>query len=155
MCAYLSCHRNTLLGGVFALLISLNPAYAEQGVYKWTDDQGNVHYGQVPPTDSNAQSVRTKAHQPDSESQQRLTEQLEAFEERQLEREAQKQATLKAEEEQAIKDRNCLAAKNNLKILQGNPRSLVKVGDSFQRLSEEQRQAKISEAKQTVEKFCN
>jgi|GEM_PF-3876098 len=49
--------RESLFIGLALSLVVVTPVLAE-GVYKWTDAQGKVHYGDVPPaTEQNAKGV--------------------------------------------------------------------------------------------------
>ena len=52
---------------ILSLFISLIPISSYAAVYKWTDDDGNVHYSQTKPT--NAQSKRMKMAPPPQQDQ--------------------------------------------------------------------------------------
>lgn len=53
---------------IMALFAMCGPLLAAS-VQKWTDAQGNVHYGDSPPPGSNTQAVRVKAAPPSSHPQ--------------------------------------------------------------------------------------
>lgn len=127
-------------------------------IYKWTDDSGEVHYTQMrPPNGVAAQEIQGAPPPAESEetirhNQQRLQQQLDAIEERRTEQEAiEKQSREIAK----IDEKNCITAQGNLAKLQqgGIKRYLTPEGEVI-RLTEEDRQQRISEAQQQVDKYC-
>ena len=70
-----------------------------------------------------------------------------------LEEKKQQQEELQA---QARREANCEAARNNLGILQGPSNRLIKrPGGDYQRLTEEERQTRIREAEEIIERDCD
>jgi hypothetical protein len=61
-----------------------------------------------------------------------------------------------AEHKQAeqIRAENCRRARDNLTALQNHGRVSIKEGDTYRALSEEERQAKVSETEGKVAQFC-
>jgi len=57
--------QRTLL---FAALILMNSMFISNmsfaGIYKWVDDEGNVHYGQQRPNDASSQRMNVQQHPP-------------------------------------------------------------------------------------------
>ena len=50
---------------VSVLLVTISAGiHASDGVYKWVDDEGNVHFGAKPPEDSNAESILAPKEKP-------------------------------------------------------------------------------------------
>jgi Domain of unknown function (DUF4124) len=130
-------------------------------IYKWTDDSGEVHYTQTPPPNGVAAQEIQGAHPPAGSEdtirheQQRLQQQLDAFEERRAEQEEQEAIEKQAREIAKIDEKNCITAQGNLAKLQqgGIKRYLTPEGEVI-RLTEEDRQQRISEAQQQVDKYC-
>lgn len=97
-------------------------AHAE--LYKWTDNQGKVHYTDQPPT-VNAQTVKhPQSGQAETTTQatQTLNEKDQAYQKR---REEAEQARVKAEkeaEQARIQRENCDKARTNLNTLQNRSR---------------------------------
>ena len=96
--------QHSILAAVLALTLAGTPALAE--VYKWVDAEGNVHYGDRPPS-SGEQSHslelppapdRDSDHGARSRQQQRL---LEAFEAERTERELAEAEAAEAKRERA------------------------------------------------------
>lgn len=128
------------------------------GVYKWTDDAGSTHYTQFPPT--GRESVKVRAAPPPAEDPQaaleKMREKMGGFEERQKQqRESVKQARTQ-EGFERTREENCEIAHNNMAVLQqgGNQRYRTADGQII-RMTEEDKQARISETEQQIKDFCN
>lgn len=103
--------KHRLLPSVLCLL-SFGACAGE--IYKWVDDNGNVHYGDRPQSNS-AQTVKVRPHsfgEENAQGRRRLQRRLlEAFEqERAQKREAQEQA----KQEREKRDRQCQLAQTDL-----------------------------------------
>ena len=88
--------------------------------------------------------------------QKKLQEQLKAFDERRAEQKEEETLRKLEQEDREINEKNCITAKNNLGKLQqgGIKRYLTPEGDVI-RLTEEDRQRRISEANKQVKQYCN
>ncbi len=143
---------------LFLLIILAGLATGSQaGMYKWVDEDGQTVYSQSPP--AAGQSTRIKPPPPPAETpeeaRQRLNLQLQKFEDKAEDKELAGQKAIKEEELAEVFKKNCAAAQNNLFFLESNPRKLVGQPDgSYVRLTEEERQQKMQEAREQVEKFC-
>jgi len=145
---------------LLATLLLQSPAFGD--IYKWTDKTGEVHYTQTPPPDGIAtQQIEgapppAESQQSIHEEQQRLQERLEAFDERRAQQEEEETIRKLEKENSEINEKNCITAQNNLaKLHQGGiKRYLTPEGDVI-RLTEEERQRRISEANKQVEQYCN
>jgi len=42
------------------LIILISPTLAIGGVYKWTDEEGKIHFGDKPPTESSIEEIKIK-----------------------------------------------------------------------------------------------
>jgi flagellar biosynthesis GTPase FlhF len=143
---------------VITLLLQ-SPVFAD--IYKWIDDSGEVHYTQTPPpggiATENIQGAPPPAEsaQINDAEQQKLQQQLDAYEERRAEQQKQQSTENQRREVAEIDKENCSAAQANLANLQqgGVKRYLTPAGEVI-RLTEEDRQQRISEAQEQVEKYC-
>jgi hypothetical protein len=146
--------RHTTVFSIF-LLLAMNQAGA--AMFKWTDANGNVQYGQHPPAGVDAEYLKAdqqpKAGTPATPS---LQEQVEALDKR-LAQEAEQKAK-EAQKEQDAENRkiNCTNARKNLEQLNMGGHRLTRMPDgSYERLDEKQKQAEITKNQQAVKDFCD
>ena len=128
-------------------------------IYKWTDSEGNVHYGARPPTNQAKQIKVQKgpaysgkpAAKAGSSSDARKTL-LDAFDK---ERKDKADATAKASKEKAIRDKNCTAARKRVASLSIGGR-IYDVSEKGERryLEAEEIKKNLAEARKVVEKWC-
>lgn len=124
-------------------------------MYKWVDDEGQVQYSQSPPPGRPAQTVKTPPKVDSKAAREKLKQQLQDFELRGDKRQEQAEADQKTKEQAGERKAACEAARERLAKLDGNPRILQYAEDgSSKRLTEEERQAAIAEARKQVEKHC-
>lgn len=138
---------------------ALSPALAA-GVYKWVDEQGQVHFGERPPAKGRAQELQLKV-QPaapaavPNEAERRDSEQrlLRAFEEEREQKKAQEQ---KSREDQAQRERNCALARDRLRRYRsaGSLYNLDQQGNRVT-LAEGERAAAEQRAEQDVARWCD
>jgi hypothetical protein len=143
--------RWAVLLGV-ALLAS--PAFG-QAVYKWTDEQGRVHYGDRP-THSNASSVGTTAPPASDPAavERRVQEQrlLEAFAE---ERREQKERAVKAEQDEKTRVANCARARDQVRGIQTAGQVYELDGQGNRRyLDDTRRSSALARARENVAHWC-
>ncbi|NIT63896.1 MAG: DUF4124 domain-containing protein [Gammaproteobacteria bacterium] len=139
--------------GSLLLLLAVPAARAE--IYRWVDEQGNVHYGDRP-AGQDAEGVEVDAgprRDPEAERRRaRRRKLLEAMEEEQeIERRQQEQAQAERKE----RERRCRIARNRLDSYR---RANVIYGydESGNRryLNDSERERAIAEARQAVEHWC-
>ena len=134
----------------------LTPASAE--IYKWTDANGETQYSQIPPPSGiKSEEIQGAPHPADNPgtTNDSLQEQVEIMNEDIAGQEIEeKKSALQKQIDDAF-ERNCTTATNNLAKLQegGNKRYLTPDG-KVTHLTEEQRQQRINEAKDQIDKFC-
>jgi hypothetical protein len=145
---------------ICALLVftAPSPAADSQNMYKWTDDQGEVHYTQFPPPGRKTEKMQPPpppAESPNASGND-LQQQLDAVEQQNQEqlqgaKDAQQWAQI-----QKIRRDNCKTAKQNLVNLQrgGNVRYMGPNGEVI-RLTEEDRQKRIDEANAQIKENCS
>jgi hypothetical protein len=139
-------------------LVIASPLALAQKIYKWVDKDGTVHYGSQPPG-HNAQEVRI--HQmpaaPAPEPAQKSGDKpppsfMESYEKEQKDKAA---AAAKAEQEKALRDKNCAIARKRLATLKIGGR-IVEADANGERkfLSDEEIQSRQQEAQKDVDKWC-
>ena len=132
------------------------------GIYKWTDASGEVHYTQTPPPNGIAtQKIQdapppAESQQSIHEEQQQLQERIDAMDERRARQDEDAAINKQHKENREIDEKNCITAQNNLAKLQqgGIKRYLTPEGEVI-RLTEEDRQRRITAANKQVEQYCN
>jgi hypothetical protein len=160
MTKYLLCTARKLMFP-FTLAASLAlismPAHCE--IYKWVDSNNEVQYTQMPPPQG-VESVRIDtlpgagADDP-AEDETRLEESIKASEEQKQQQEkTAADAELQAEITR-ISRQNCITARNNLEQLSRSGQIRYRTGDGeVLRLSEEDRNQRIEEARSQIKEFC-
>jgi hypothetical protein len=147
-----------MLGQTLSLLIVclLVAAPATGKTYRWVNDEGVTVYSQTPPPSGQAEVVKPPPPPPTgAETRTPMEERLKRLEAERAEQEKQAQERARAEAERERRQANCRAARRNLEALQGPPRRLfATAGGEFERFTEEERQARIEEAREQIEVFC-
>jgi len=130
---------------------------AQAAMYKWVDENGVTQYTQYPPPDRKVDVIAPPP--PPAEDPEGAQKKLEATLQKQDE---QKKAAATAEDEQAKataetqqREARCQAARKNLEALTTGGRKRVIGPDGVATyLAEEDRQARIVEAKKAIEESC-
>lgn len=145
------------IGGLLLAGLLITPAGAE--FYKWTDEQGRVHYGDRPP-DEGAQSVDvdpgSSSSSPipsDAERRDKTRRLLRAYDE---ERRIKQQQEQRQEAEAAERQKRCARARDRLRRYRhaGALYDLDQQGDR-QFLDHDQRRQAEARAARDVDKWCN
>lgn len=139
----------------FVLFFFTVNSYAD--IYKWIDDNGQVHYSQQLPPGQQADII--KAPPPPAIDPAKAQQEIDTLIEQQKANEqVSEDKTIQSEKEQKRArqiEKNCKAAKQNLKSYQDNPgRRLMDEHGNVTRPTEEERQQKIRESQQKVKEFC-
>ena len=139
----------------FVLFFFAANSYAD--VYKWLDDDGQVHYSQQPPPGQQAEMI--KAPPPPAIDPAKAQQEIDTLiEQQKAEEQTQQDQNKKSAQEQEREnqlEKNCQAAKQNLQAYQDNPgRRLMDDKGNVTRPTEEDRQQKIRESQQKVKEFC-
>jgi phage-related minor tail protein len=135
-------------------------AYA--GVYRWVDEEGVTHYTQTPPINEEA-TLLDEPTEPARSSDEawkelndRRLQQEDVDEDRELaaKKEAERR---KAAENKRIREQNCQAAKSNLTNLEGGraTRRVKTESGDYIRLTEEDHQQRLEQARKNIEEFCD
>lgn len=144
--------RLLLLG----LLVLSAPATAE--FYKWTDKDGNVHYGEKPPENTELQNIDTSTvNTMSAEESSRAARELNAtMEDRRAYQQRQEQAKAKEARQKQQMQKRCKYMRNDLANLNRQMR-IFHTNDQGERiyLDDEQRQKKIVELQKNVKQYCS
>ena len=140
------------------ILISSNAALAGK-IYKWTDAQGNVHYGSEKPADAEAEKMKvdtsTTGVDTGAEALDNLKQQADDEAERIKEEGIPEQPPVPSLPMKEVKKR-CQAARQDLATIQS--RGQLKERDEkgeVRYVSEEEKQRRIKAAKQQIREYCN
>lgn len=137
------------------LFITLLPAKAD--IYKWVDDESFVNFTQQPPADRPYEQITVPPPPPLSEEV--LIEENEAPDDAEATAEAQRQAEQQQAQQEAalaaFRQQSCEIAKQNLQTYEDNPgRRFINDAGEVTRPTEEERQLKMQQFRQDIEKFC-
>ena len=128
-------------------------------IYKWTDSEGNIHYGERPPSEQ-AKQIKipkgpssTSAPVSTPSNQQEATKKLlNAFDK---ERKDKADASAKAAKEKALRDKNCSISRKRVASysIGGRIYDITEQGER-RYLEEDEIKKGLAEAQKDVEKWC-
>lgn len=145
--------RRLILTG--SLLLALSTTAMAGQVYKWVDAQGNTHFGSQPPEGQQATSINTNVATPKTPAPAAVKPAAAA-----TDTDEQKTIDSKVKEDvakqEAERKQYCETVRTNLAQLQNNPRIRVQEEgkDEVRRITEEERQQRISEAEKAIAENC-
>lgn len=138
---------------LFTLLISFSVLTYATPIYKWVDQNGQVHFAGQPPLNQEAELInlqlpRTSTTAIATDNQEATSTQPE---------QATPAATPKiSKEEQQRRQRNCQIALKNKELLSANfNRRYQQEDGSVRPYTDEERQAKLTEAQALIKEFCD
>lgn len=132
---------------------------AEAAIYKWVDENGQTVYSETPPPKGTA-TTRLKEPPPPpvdpNAAMESLRNQAKAFEQRQEEQNKTENDTRQSAEREKQIQKNCEQLRKNLEVLTTNNQVREQTGDEQHRvLAEEERQARIKETRELIQKECS
>lgn len=136
-----------------AILISItNSGHAE--IYKWTDAQGNVHYSDIKPNQSNSEklSIKTNKTFKETRSPQDASSELDQINQTALEAQAEK---LKTESQKRDRENHCNSLRNNLKVLEENSRIKINENDEIRFLTDQEITDKKADYNEQIQELCS
>lgn len=145
----------TLAITLFAGLLLSGIACAQAAtIYKWTDNQGQVHFGSQPPAGYASERITTRSSntrffsEPASKqgTGQGVGESQKEIDARVKRKVAQEQAELQA---------FCTGMRTRLAQLKNNPRLFTEIDGETVHMDEEERQRRIRETEDKISEFCN
>ncbi len=142
---------------ITVFLLCLSPLSFAGKIYKWTDSEGNTHYGERPPSQKATQikvpkgPARTSTPSPVNQ-QDATNKLLDSFAK---ERKDKKEATNKAAVEKESRDKNCSRAKQRVASLKRGGRQ-YEITDRGERhfLSDADIQTRLLEAQKIADQWC-
>ena len=138
------------------MLVALSSATAYAGVYKWTDEDGKIHYSQTrPSSDIEAESLRIHGRKPQSDSTSDTDADKKKAEDKKKEQSDKKQESkLNAENAKNAKA-VCQTARKRLSIMKstGRIRERDEKGN-VNYLSDKQKKASMKKEQEVIKKFC-
>lgn len=143
--------RRMILTG--SLLLALSATATAGQIYKWVDAQGNTHFGAQPPEGQAAAEVNPNITQPKiapPATTPKLDEPQADTKQEALDQQA-RQAVAKHQKEL---DAYCEQVRKDLAQMKANPRVRVKVGDEIRRITEEERQDRMSKSEAAIKENC-
>lgn len=145
--------QRLLLLALFAMTV---PALASaDSVYRWTDENGVVHFGDREPSGRSSERVSVKTGKPSGDGErQSPQEQVEALDKNQAERERRENETAVEEARRKQREARCQTAQANLEAINSNARIRVTDNDGQRYLSPEEITEKKQQFEQIVEESC-
>ena len=122
-------------------------------VYKWTDDNGTIHYGDKRPKD--VQSKTLKVNSKSSAPQTPVQEQLKSLEEKESQ---ESLAKSEKEKELQLKNNNeqrCDQAKSNLQTIENNARIRIEENGELRYMTQEEITKKKDDMRKIVDEACS
>jgi len=144
--------------GALLVFATASPAVDTQDIYKWTDDQGEVHYTQFPPSGHKAEKLHGAP--PPAESPEilrdNLQKQVDTMEQQNKEQIQGAKDAKQWVEIQKIRRSNCETARKNLTNLnRGGRVRYVGANGEVMHMSEEERQKRIDETNKQIKGNCS
>lgn len=142
--------RSLIVAG--SLLFALSGSLMAGQIYKWVDAQGVTHFGAQPPAGQAAETLNTVVAPPKPAMPANTPEQAATgdTEQREIDRKVKEQVA----SQEAERKRYCETLRTNLAQLENNPRVRVEENGEVRRITEEERQSRIAEAKQKIGENC-
>ncbi|SCZ62920.1 DUF4124 domain-containing protein [Thiohalomonas denitrificans] len=131
-------------------LVLAAPAVAK--MYKWTDNEGNIHYSQIPPEGREAREIAAPPKVRPQQAEEPAQDKTAQPEGEESAKEPELTPEQQAEREQLYR-RNCDAAQKNLKLFQ-NARRIMENGELVI-ITEEDRAKRLESTREQIEKYCN
>lgn len=134
-----------------ALLLTVIMVFASSafaGLYKWVDDEGNVHYSQKRPRDQQFKKLKAPPPAPGD------SKPLYQSSEDESKNSGSDTASLETAKNKKVREQNCVNAKKNLNAYQVYRRIKDKDGN-VKTIDEKVRATQIKRAQQAIKDFCN
>ncbi|MGH8436612.1 MAG: DUF4124 domain-containing protein [Pseudomonas sp.] len=146
--------RRMILTG--SLLLALSATAMASQVYKWVDAQGITHFGAQPPQGQDATSINTVAAPPKlpvptaAPAPAPAPDSPADTEQKAIDDKVKKDVAT----QEAERKKYCETVRTNLAQLQNNPRLREVVNGETRRLTEEERQGRITESEKAIAENC-
>jgi len=141
------------LAGILTSVYCLQ-VYAD--VYKWVDEQGEVHYSQFPPENKKAETLKIPAGGEPEAERKSLERQLFEVEKIETQRKQELEKKKQQADDQDLRKENCRRARAKLESLDTGTNILeIDQQGNAKRLKEEERQIRLKVAKNDIAKWCD
>ncbi len=152
--------RKTFVTGFALAFAACIAAGAHAQAYRWTDKNGHVQYGDVPPPGVRATplTISTPPVLTGTGEKPPLTpaQEEQQFRKRQLEKQKAEEKTAQEREQAEAKKQNCASAQESLRVLQSGQR-VARVDAKGERyyLDDAQRAQETARAQEAVKQWCD
>ncbi|PTS83014.1 DUF4124 domain-containing protein [Pseudomonas sp. HMWF032] len=138
-----------------SLMLAMSATAMASQVYKWVDAKGVTHFSAQPPQGQEATSINTAvpALKPAANEEPKPAPTFESIanpEQAAIDEKVKKDVAAK----EAERKKYCENVRTNLAQLQNNPRLSMEVDGEVRRLTEDERQARISETQKSITDNC-
>ena len=138
---------------VFSFLLAA-PSFAASDVYKWTDDDGTIHYSDKKPKYFESKSLKIKAGRT-SRTRRSAQEQANTLNEQETQKLAAQAEKLKGDTLKRENDARCQAIRDNLKKIAENSRIKINDNGELRYLTPEEISTKTKQYQQTLKDKCS
>ncbi|UZE95590.1 DUF4124 domain-containing protein [Alkalimarinus alittae] len=145
-------HALLIASAILTFSLATNHSHATN-VYKWTDDNGVIHYGDKRPEGAKTETLRVESRS--SAPRTSPIDQLDTIKEQQEKEDLAKQeqqAGDKVKEQQKLR---CSQAKNNLQTIENNSRIRIEENGELRYMTPEEINAKKEEMNKIIEDACS
>lgn len=134
-----------------SLLLTLGATAMAGQVYTWVDKQGVTHFSEQPPSDQASSTLNTAAPAPRLPAAEKLPPvQSNDPDQETIERKVKRDISI----QEAKRQEYCETVRTHLAQLENNPRLRAQINGEMRRLTEEERQTRIADAKRAIEGSC-
>jgi hypothetical protein len=125
-------------------------------IYKWVDEQGEVHYSQSRPEGKDAEVLKVPSTGGATAERKSLERQLFEVEKNETQRKLKVEKQKKRVENEALRKENCRRARAKLQSLDTGTNILeIDEQGNAKRLTEQERQIRLTNAKNDIARWCD
>ena len=137
------------------LLLIISP-FSHAQMYKWTDEDGHVHYSRTAPQNYQAQEVKIRTSPVDYNTQQRLKKLSDDLNERHTDRKQAREEGIEAAEQQKKIEAFCQKAKSQVALLKSGASISARTADGTRvNVSDADRTVRLAKINSHVTKLCH
>lgn len=133
------------------VLLALGTSATAGQIYKWVDDQGHVHFGSQPPEGQAATTVNPNISRPAAATPKA---EAPAVDDEKPQEAIDRKVRQDVARQEAERKKFCESIRYNLAQLKNTPRLRTEVDGEIRRLTEEERQQRISQAEASIKEHC-
>lgn len=137
---------------VFFAITSSVSIFASAEVYKWVDKNGNTHYSDRKPKNTQSQSIHIKKHSPSIQND--VQSQAKALDEKEASELQAKQVATEDEARKKEIEEKCAKIRKNLKVIAESSRIRIVENGEVRYLSPEEVAKKKAHHQAQIAEFC-